>query len=355
MSPTPSGTLRIPRLSAVALLLATAAGAGAQIKASEKGSVAQVISGTELEIEYYRPSVRNRSPIFGGVVYWGEVWTPGANYATTLRVSKDVKVNGVAVEAGRYGVWIEVLEDAPWTLLLHGDTVRGHGNHPEVHEGIYAIPVHPETSDHFVETLTFSFERVRSTSAELRFEWADTRVRVELGIDPGIRTALTAEEAAAIDGEWVYDDTPSLPSREEADRDLARADERGFGAPMRRYYDALFALARPRSVRLEWNQDTGAVSFQDPLADAVNEAWDAPEAEEEERGPGGTWGQVLVPRGGGSYSVAGMIDGELASFSPEFAALLEFEFDEAGRAIRFTHRWGDDVLRATAVRPPESR
>ncbi len=42
----------------------------AQIRASERGSLSQTIDGTVISLDYARPQVRGRSPIFGGFVHW---------------------------------------------------------------------------------------------------------------------------------------------------------------------------------------------------------------------------------------------------------------------------------------------
>ena len=132
--------------------------AAAQVRASEKASLSQTISGTEIEIEYSRPSMRGRDDLFGGQIFWGEVWTPGADNATTLRVSKAVTLNGVELPAGKYSLWIEVLESDPWKLVVHEDTVRWHSNHPLVEEALISVPIEHGESSHFVESLTFPAE-----------------------------------------------------------------------------------------------------------------------------------------------------------------------------------------------------
>ena len=65
--------------------------AAAQIRASELQSVAQTVDGTTIRVTYSRPRTRERWPIFGTkIVQWGEVWTPGANWATLLETNKDI-------------------------------------------------------------------------------------------------------------------------------------------------------------------------------------------------------------------------------------------------------------------------
>ena len=84
-----------------------------QIRASERGWVGQTIDGTKISIDYARPRARGREPIFGKVVHWAEVWTPGANYATTLEVNNPVRLDGHPVAKGKYSVWLVVREQGP--------------------------------------------------------------------------------------------------------------------------------------------------------------------------------------------------------------------------------------------------
>ena len=81
-------------LATIAMSLGLSPAVSAQVRASEPALVAQTIDGTRLTVEYSRPRARTRDSLFGRVVTWGEVWTPGANLATTLEVGKDVKING---------------------------------------------------------------------------------------------------------------------------------------------------------------------------------------------------------------------------------------------------------------------
>ena len=93
----PGGLRRILPLTAVVVGLGGAPVVRAQIRASELATVSQVIDGTRISIEYSRPRARGRQNVFGGEVKWQEVWTPGANFATTLELSKGLKIDGHAV------------------------------------------------------------------------------------------------------------------------------------------------------------------------------------------------------------------------------------------------------------------
>src|SRR5690606_27642090 len=61
--------------------------------------VQELASGGTVTIEYSQPSVRGRK-IFGGLVPYGKLWRTGANEATVIEFSRNVKINGKPVEAG---------------------------------------------------------------------------------------------------------------------------------------------------------------------------------------------------------------------------------------------------------------
>src|SRR5215210_5897194 len=99
-------------------LLATAPTiACAQIRASEHFTLTQRVSSTTITLEGDRPVARGRT-LFGdgAVVKWGEVWTPGANWATTIEVDRNVRVGAASLPKGRYSVWlIPQAAPSPWT------------------------------------------------------------------------------------------------------------------------------------------------------------------------------------------------------------------------------------------------
>lgn len=115
-------------------IVASSGALDAQILASEKGSVAQTVDGTTITVTYSRPHARGRTGLFGSRVHWGEVWTPGANAATTLNVTQDVVLEGRPVPKGTYSVWI-VVTRGPWEMVLDKDTTLFHTQGPKPRPG----------------------------------------------------------------------------------------------------------------------------------------------------------------------------------------------------------------------------
>lgn len=315
---------------------------GAAQAASEQAEFRQIISGTEIEIAFSRPSLRGREVIFGRQIPWGEVWTPGANRATTIRFSKDVVVSGTPVPAGRYSVWLRVLEDEPWRLALHADTTLFHSAHPPIEEAVVHVGVERARSEELQESLEWDIDRIRLDGGQLVMKWGYDRVSVPLEVDHGIPLATPEEDALPLVGDWLYDDRPGMPTPEQIERFTGGDHE----DPTARYFAVMFAEERPRPIRIEYHEESGLVRFDDHLLVAAEAAFYSNEGEQ----PEVEYGQALLPRGAGAFAVAMTFGGEVSAINPRFASILEFEFDEDGRAVSFTIRSPDDEIEATGVR-----
>lgn len=95
------------KIGLVALLLTTVSlFANAQ---GEKPSPAKTaegeINGAKITINYSSPAVKGRT-VWGDLVPMGEVWRAGANDATTIEFSKDVKIQGKELPAGKYSFFV---------------------------------------------------------------------------------------------------------------------------------------------------------------------------------------------------------------------------------------------------------
>ena len=327
-----------------ALLLLLVPGSASSQAASERATFTQTISGTEIEIAWSRPSLRGREEIFGRQIPWGEVWTPGANRATTIRFSKDVVLAGAPVAAGRYSVWIRVMETEPWRLALHADTTFSHSAHPPIEQAVVQMVVERSRAQDVQESLEWDLDRIRLDGAELVMHWGRDRVVVPLEVDPGVVLATPPADALPLVGEWSYDDSASLPGPEQVARFSARPDD-----PTARYFEVLLSEPRPRPIRIEYDEATGLVLFVDPLMVEGEAAFYAADGEE----PVVPYGQALLPRGAEFpefFVLAGTLGGEVSAVDPRFAPIVEFEFDDDGRAVAFTIRGSNERVQATGVR-----
>ncbi|NNF28303.1 MAG: DUF2911 domain-containing protein [Gemmatimonadetes bacterium] len=186
--------------------------------------MSQTIDGTTITVEYSRPGARGRD-LFGGLVPWGITWTPGANWATTLETTKNIKINGVDVDAGAYSVWMTPREGA-WTLTLNDDTEYFHFQKPDTADGRYNIEVQAEAAPHR-EMLTFDFPRVMGDAATLDMHWGETRVPMHILVEPTKPATLTAEERAPFLGNYELQVVP-LPGWPEEGEMIVTATDDGL-------------------------------------------------------------------------------------------------------------------------------
>ena len=190
-------------LAALIGALALPAAALAQSKASEPASVSQTVDGTKITIEYSRPRARARETIFGKVVKWNDSWTPGANDATTLELSKDVVMNGQKVPKGRYSVWFFVREKGAWTVALDSVHKRWHMPHLDTMKTQIRFAATPD-SGAFTDVLTFSFPSLRVSGATLAFQWGPVRLPIDVEVESSLKLAVADSLASRFVGRWLF-------------------------------------------------------------------------------------------------------------------------------------------------------
>jgi hypothetical protein len=202
---------RTARYSALLLtlpILMLAAPANAQIQASERGVVGQTIDGTTITIDYSRPQARGRD-VFGGIVPWNVVWTPGANWATTLETTSAIKLNGIDVPAGTYSVWAIPRQDR-WLMMLNPDPRIMHFWKPDSSQATVHIPATPEQTQH-TEMLTWAFSGVRGDFATLSMQWATTAVPMRVEV-PATNPVLSEAEMELYVGTYEMTVVPADPT-----------------------------------------------------------------------------------------------------------------------------------------------
>ncbi|MBS1682478.1 MAG: DUF2911 domain-containing protein [Bacteroidetes bacterium] len=74
---------------------------------------------TYLKITYSQPQKKGRE-IFGKLVPYGQVWRTGANEATEITVTDDIKINGTQLKAGTYSMFT-IPGKEKWLVILNSD------------------------------------------------------------------------------------------------------------------------------------------------------------------------------------------------------------------------------------------
>ncbi len=182
----------------------------AQVRASERATLSQTADGTIVTIDYARPRARGRANLFGGVVKWGEIWTPGANWATTLLTNRDITVDGHAVPKGKYSMWFVVKQDE-WTMILDPRFQRYHEDRPDSTAKQIRWKFKPDAGD-ATDVLTWTFPEVRPDGAQLRFAWGTSRADFNVVVRPSHPLAITRAAAEPFLGvyKWKWTEGTSI-------------------------------------------------------------------------------------------------------------------------------------------------
>jgi hypothetical protein len=147
--------------------------------AKEKPSPAATATGkigsTDVTVNYSSPGVKGRK-IFGGLEQYGKVWRAGANEATTVEFSKDVKVEGKALPAGKYGFFVIPAESGQWTVIFNKVPNQwGAFKYDEKQDGL-RVMVTPRKSATLTERLVYE---VKSPGLVLRWENIELPVAIK--------------------------------------------------------------------------------------------------------------------------------------------------------------------------------
>jgi hypothetical protein len=131
------------------------------------------------------------------------VWTPGANWATTLETSKPITLDGHRIAKGKYSLWLVVRQSGPWTLVLDPDHHRYHQDPPDSNAAQIRMPAIPVAAPR-TEVLTWSFPEIRVTGGTIAMQWAETKVAFDFRVDPSYAITMPPEVAAPYVGRYGY-------------------------------------------------------------------------------------------------------------------------------------------------------
>ena len=294
-------------------LFASDAEALSQLLASEPASVSQTVDGTKVTVTYYRPRARGRTGLFGTRVRWNETWTPGANMATRLEVSKDVTIEGQPVAMGAYSVWFVVGREK-FEMLLDRDTTLFHTQPPKPRAGQVRVNI-PREKKPFMEVLTWWIPEMSGTGLTLAMQWDTVYVPLRVKVPASYTTAVEPEVARRVVGKYHLHFEP-MP---EPPRDSTAHE------PEKPPTDVTFTI-RHEGGALRAVMDPPMYSTEPGYAE---------------------W--ILLPRGSGYYRIGRFHQGELV----EIFDFLTLQFDSAGnQAKSFEIRMPNDALAGKGTRTP---
>lgn len=126
-------------------------------------------AGVKITIDYSQPAVKGRT-IGKDIAPFGKVWRTGANEATWMEVSKDVKVEGKALKAGRYGIWT-IPGEKEWTIIFNSKSNISGTEYSQA-DDVMRVVVKAGKSASFSERMTFKIAKTGLVS----LVWGDHQV-----------------------------------------------------------------------------------------------------------------------------------------------------------------------------------
>ena len=141
---------------------------------SPPAKVSQTLkSGATISVDYSQPSIKGRP--MSQLAPEGKVWRTGANEATVFETSKDVKIGGKALPAGKYSVYT-IPGEKEWTLIFNKTWNQwGSTNYKEADDAL-RVMVKAEKAEKFAEIMTFKIEK----DGDVSLIWADTEVEFKV-------------------------------------------------------------------------------------------------------------------------------------------------------------------------------
>ena len=165
------------------ILLSTASAIQAQDALKPRPSPLEVVTmkydDTYVKITYGRPHKRGRM-IFGdaALVPYGKVWRTGANEATEITLTGDVKMAGEQVKAGTYTLFSIPNEDN-WTIILNSELGQWGSYNYNKDFDVMRFTVPSQTTEDVYEPFTIEFKQHDHTTS-MQMMWDNTMVEIPL-------------------------------------------------------------------------------------------------------------------------------------------------------------------------------
>ena len=153
---------------------------------SPNASVSQIIGiDSNITISYSRPGVKGREgKIYGTsiVPYGGDPipWRAGADETTVIAFENDVKIEGKALPAGKYGFHI-IPSEKEWILVFNKSPAWGSYSYKQEDDAL-RVTVKPQDVPH-QEWLVYTFEELSAESVVIQLSWESKKMRFKVELD----------------------------------------------------------------------------------------------------------------------------------------------------------------------------
>ena len=132
------------------------------------------VEGVDITIDYSAPSMRGRT-IYGDLVPFGQVWRTGANSATKITVSADVKIEGEVLLAGTYSIFTIPSADS-WTIIFNKKASQWGAYGYSKADDALRVQVSPQNLEASVEQMV-----IEPSETGILLKWETTGVPISIG------------------------------------------------------------------------------------------------------------------------------------------------------------------------------
>jgi hypothetical protein len=148
-----------------------------KLRVSPKAEIMQAVGLTKVTISYSRPGVKGRK-IWGALVPYDNVWRAGADEATKITFTSDVKIEGKKLSAGSYSFFV-IPNKKEWIIIFNKVSDQwGAFTYNEAEDAI-RLKMKPKTAE-FEEWLKYEIAKTGDYSANLSLHWEKQKVALKL-------------------------------------------------------------------------------------------------------------------------------------------------------------------------------
>jgi hypothetical protein len=112
------------------------------------------VNGVQITINYHSPKVKDRT-IWGGLVPYDKVWRTGANNATTIEVSDDVKIGENKMPKGKYALFTIPKKGDTWSVIINKEADQWGAYNYKESEDLFRFEVDTERTLENSESMKF--------------------------------------------------------------------------------------------------------------------------------------------------------------------------------------------------------
>ena len=170
---------------------------------SPAAEVTQTIGISKVTINYSRPAVREREVWGTNLAHYGyknlgfgtataAPWRAGANECTTITFSDDASIEGQAIPAGTYGLFMGLYEDGKVDIVFSKNSESWGSYFYAEAEDQLRVSVSSTENNH-VERLTYDFISNDKSSATAILDWEKKRIPFKISFAVDVIVLANAE------------------------------------------------------------------------------------------------------------------------------------------------------------------